>query len=153
MARTFTVECPPFEVKLSHWDRILLPTHTKRILCFSLLASTEKEKVVDCLHIAFHHIIQRIPFLAGSIVPFTEAQGGRPWLRNLVPEGTARLIVKDHSDELSFATLAKAHFAQHLLNTEKLCPLHHPQRSRRQRHNRNHQRLRRRATQIPGRGD
>ncbi|GAQ08089.1 methylglutaconyl-CoA hydratase, mitochondrial [Aspergillus lentulus] len=123
MEQTFTVECPPFEVKISHWDRILPPTHSKRILCFSLPVHTDREKLTDYLHIAFHHTVQRFPVLAGSVVPFSADQGGRPWLRNIVPEGAARLIVKDLSDELSFADLAEANFSQHLLNTEQLCPL------------------------------
>ncbi|GFF35622.1 methylglutaconyl-CoA hydratase, mitochondrial [Aspergillus udagawae] len=123
MEQTFTVECPPFEVKISHWDRILPPTHSKRILCFSLPVNTDREQLTDYLHIAFHHTVQRFPLLAGSVVPFSADQGGRPWLRNIVPEGAARLIVKDLSDELSFADLAEANFSQHLLNTEQLCPL------------------------------
>jgi enoyl-CoA hydratase/carnithine racemase len=123
MDTSFAIECPPFEVKLSHWDRILPPTHSKRILCFSLPSNIEKEKVVDYLHIAFHHTIQRVPFLAGSVVPFSSDQGGRPWLRNIVPEGSAKLIVKDLSDELSFSYLEKLSFPQHLLKTEQLCPL------------------------------
>ncbi|KAF7165709.1 hypothetical protein CNMCM5623_009809 [Aspergillus felis] len=123
MEQTFTVECPPFEVKISHWDRILPPTHSKRILCFSLPDNTNKEQLTDYLHIAFHHTVQRFPVLAGSVVPFSADQGGRPWLRNIVPEGAARLIVKDLADELSFAELAEANFSQHLLNTEQLCPL------------------------------
>ncbi|KAJ5634597.1 hypothetical protein N7528_002439 [Penicillium herquei] len=123
MDRSFTVETPPFEVEISHWDRVLPPTHSKRILCFSLPEDTDKQKVVDYLHIAFHHTIQRVPLLAGSVVPLSSEQGGRPWLRNIIPEGGAQLIVKDLSEELSFADLAKANFSQHLLNTEQLCPL------------------------------
>ncbi|KAJ5608147.1 hypothetical protein N7537_004766 [Penicillium hordei] len=123
MERSFTVECPPFEVEISHWDRILPPTHSKRILCFSLPETTDKEIVVEQLHIAFHHTVQRLPLLAGSVVPFSSDQGGRPWLRNIIPEGGAQLVVKDLSEELSFSDLAKTNFSQHLLNTEQLCPL------------------------------
>ncbi|EAW12046.1 putative enoyl-CoA hydratase/isomerase family protein [Aspergillus clavatus NRRL 1] len=123
MEQTFTVECPPFDVKISHWDRILPPTHSKRILCFSLPDHTDREQLTDYLRIAFHHTVQRFPILAGSVVPFSDDQGGRPWLRNIIPSGAAHLIVKDLSDELSFADLAKANFSQHLLNTEQLCPL------------------------------
>jgi methylglutaconyl-CoA hydratase len=123
MDRSFTIECPPFEVEISHWDRILPPTHSKRILCFSLPDTTDKQQVVDYLHIAFHHTVQRLPLLAGSVVPFSSHQGGRPWLRNIISEGGAQLIVKDLSEELSFSDLAKANFSQHLLNTEQLCPL------------------------------
>ncbi|KAJ5359398.1 uncharacterized protein N7496_011811 [Penicillium cataractarum] len=123
MDRSFTVECPPFEVEISHWDRILPPTHSKRILCFSLPDNTDKQHVVDYLHVAFHHTVQRLPLLAGSVVPFSSHQGGRPWLRNIIPEGGAQLIIKELSEELSFSDLAKANFSQHLLNTEQLCPL------------------------------
>ncbi|KAH8887960.1 putative enoyl-CoA hydratase/isomerase family protein [Thozetella sp. PMI_491] len=123
MERTFLVPCPPFKLQLSHWDRNLPPTHSKRILCFSLSPDVDYQRVVDYLYIAFHHTIQRAPFLAGSIVPFSVEEGGRPWLRNLVSQGSARLEVKDLSRELSFAELERSNFSQNLLNTEQLCPL------------------------------
>ncbi|KAI1198876.1 putative enoyl-CoA hydratase/isomerase family protein [Nemania serpens] len=123
MKTIFTIPCPPFDVQLSHWDRLFPPTHSKRILCFELPPVADRTRITRYLHTAFHNTVQRVPFLAGSIVPFSQEQGGRPWLRNMVPEGAARLIVKDLSHELSFSELAKADFAQHLLDTEKLCPL------------------------------
>lgn len=123
MERTFLVPCPPFELQLSHLDRTFPPTHSKRILCFSLSPDVDRQRVVDYLCIAFHHTIQRVPFLAGSIVPFSVEEGGRPWLRNLVPQGSARLEVKDLSRELNFAELERSNFSQNLLNTEQLCPL------------------------------
>jgi hypothetical protein len=123
MDKSFAIECPPFEVTLSHWDRILPPIHTKRILCFSLPTGSQKQQLVEYLHIAFHNTIQRVPFLAGSVIPFPEDQGGRPWIKNIIPKGTAQLIIKDLSDKMSFSELAKANFSQHLLHTELLCPL------------------------------
>ncbi|OPB44505.1 enoyl-CoA hydratase/isomerase family protein [Trichoderma guizhouense] len=123
MEKSFLVPCPPFDLKLSHLDRTFPPTHSKRILCFSLSPDVDRQRVVDYLYIAFHHTVQRVPFLAGSIVPFSEEEGGRPWLRNLIPQGNARLEIKDLSSELSFAELEKANFSQDLLDTEKLCPL------------------------------
>ncbi|KAG7284749.1 hypothetical protein NEMBOFW57_009360 [Staphylotrichum longicolle] len=84
---------------------------------------TVPERIVDCLHIAFHHTIQRAPFLAGSIVPFPPEEGGRPWLRNLIPQGAARLHIKDLSNRLRFDDLERHGFAQHLLKAEELCPL------------------------------
>ncbi|KAI0912701.1 putative enoyl-CoA hydratase/isomerase family protein [Ustulina deusta] len=123
MEKVFAIPCPPFDVQLSHWDRLFPPTHSKRILCFELPPAADKTRITGYLHAAFHHTVQRVPFLAGSIVPFSPDQGGRPWLRNMVPQGAARLVVKDLSNELSFSELAKANFAQHLLDTEKLCPL------------------------------
>ncbi|KAJ4862672.1 enoyl-CoA hydratase/isomerase domain-containing protein [Trichoderma breve] len=123
MEKSFLVPCPPFELQLSHLDRTFPPTHSKRILCFSLSPDVDRQRVVDYLYIAFHHTVQRVPFLAGSIVPFSEEEGGRPWLRNLIPQGNARLEIKDLSSELSFAELEKSNFSQNLLDTEKLCPL------------------------------
>ncbi|KAL7935540.1 hypothetical protein V8C35DRAFT_278559 [Trichoderma chlorosporum] len=123
MEKTFLVPCPPFKLRLSHLDRTFPPTHLKRILCFSLPPDVNRQRLVDCLYIAFHHTIQRVPFLAGSIVPFSEAEGGRPWVCNLVPQETAQLEIKGFSEEISFAKLKKANFSQELLNTEKLCPL------------------------------
>ncbi|KAI1390799.1 putative enoyl-CoA hydratase/isomerase family protein [Hypoxylon trugodes] len=123
MEKTFIVPCPPFDVKLSHWDRHFPPTHSKRILCFSLPPDADKQSLVGYLKTAFHNTIQRIPFLAGSVVPFSEDEGNRPWLRNIIPEGAARLVFKDLSDSLNFDELSRSNFSQHLLNTEQLCPL------------------------------
>lgn len=105
MNTTFSVECPPFEVTLSTWDRLLPPVHTKRILFFSLPDDASKQRIAEYLGIAWHYTIQRVPILAGSVVPLPEDQGGRPWLRTIIPQGSARLTVKDLSNELSFAGL------------------------------------------------
>ncbi|KAI0508952.1 putative enoyl-CoA hydratase/isomerase family protein [Xylaria bambusicola] len=123
MDRILTVPCQPFELRLSHWDRIYPAGHSKRILCFSLPPQHDKEQLVRYLHTAFQRTVKRVPFLAGSIVPFPPDQGGRPWLRNLVPEGAAHLVIKDLSSELSWSELVKANFSQHLLDTDQLCPL------------------------------
>ncbi|KAI0096059.1 putative enoyl-CoA hydratase/isomerase family protein [Nemania sp. FL0031] len=123
MDQTITIPCPPFDVQLSHWDRLFPPMHSKRILCFSLPEKHSRGRIIGYLHTAFYHTVHRVPFLAGSIVPFPPDQGGRPWLRNLVAEGAARLVIKDLSAELSFAELEKANFAQNLLDTDQLCPL------------------------------
>ncbi|KAI1358475.1 putative enoyl-CoA hydratase/isomerase family protein [Xylaria arbuscula] len=123
MDRILTVPCQPFELRLSHWDRIYPAGHSKRILCFSLPPQHDKEQLVRYLHAAFERTVKRVPFLAGSIVPFPPEQGGRPWLRNLIPEGAAHLVIKDLSSELSWSELLKANFSQHLLDTDKLCPL------------------------------
>ncbi|KAI8625485.1 putative enoyl-CoA hydratase/isomerase family protein [Xylariaceae sp. FL1651] len=123
MDRILTVPCQPFELRLSHWDRIYPAGHSKRILCFSLPPQHDKEQLVRYLHTAFQRTVKRVPFLAGSIVPFPPDQGGRPWLRNLVPEGAAHLVIKDLSSKLSWSELTKANFSQHLLDTDQLCPL------------------------------
>jgi hypothetical protein len=123
MNTTFAIQCPPFEVILSHWDRILPPIHTKRILFFSLPNDASKQQITEYLRIAWHYTIQRVPILAGSVVPLPEDQGGRPWIKTIIPKGAARLTVKDLSSELSFAELEEANFSQHLLDTELLCPL------------------------------
>ncbi|KAF2152739.1 transferase [Myriangium duriaei CBS 260.36] len=115
------IECPPFDITLSHWDRIFPPTPSKRILCFQLPQGANKSNVIEHLHIAFHHTVQRVPFLAGRIVPFSEEEGGRPWLRNITPDGAARLDIRDLSGELSFSQLKQANFPQTLLKADKLC--------------------------------
>lgn len=121
--RKFLVPYPPFELRLSHLDRALPPTHSKRILCFSLASDLDHERVADYLCKAFHHTIQRVRFLAGSIVPVSEEEGGRPWFRNLVPQGSARLEIKDLLGELSFADIERFNFSQNLLMVEQFSPL------------------------------
>ncbi|KAJ4147497.1 hypothetical protein LMH87_002010 [Akanthomyces muscarius] len=121
--QTFSIPCPGFNVKLSHWDRTFVPYHTKRILFFQLDVDEDRAKITKQLHAAFHNTVQKLPFLAGSIVPFTAEEGGRPWLRNLIPKGAAHLVVKDLSADLSYTKLEAANFSQSLLDTDKLCPL------------------------------
>ncbi|KAI1851284.1 hypothetical protein JX265_012303 [Neoarthrinium moseri] len=123
MDQTFAVGCPPFEVKLSFCDQLFPPTHSKRILCFQLNSDVNRQHVVDYLHIAFHNTIQRVPFLAGTVVTTSQDEGGRPWIRKIIPEGAAHLVIKDLSKDLSFSKLAESNFSQELLNTEQLCPL------------------------------
>ncbi|KAE8365530.1 ClpP/crotonase-like domain-containing protein [Aspergillus caelatus] len=93
------------------------------MLCFALPKDVNKEQVVDQLHIALHHTVQRVPFLAGSVVPNSEQEGDRPWLRNISPNGHAYLDVKDLCDQISYADLAKANFSQDLFDADQLCSL------------------------------
>ncbi|KAF9884919.1 hypothetical protein FE257_000910 [Aspergillus nanangensis] len=93
------------------------------MLCFALPAHIDKEQIVDQLHIALHHTVQRVPFLAGSVVPNSEEEGDRPWLRNISSNGHAYLDVKDLSDQISYADLAEANFSQDLFDADQLCSL------------------------------
>lgn len=93
------------------------------MLCFSLPENINKEQIVDQLHIALHHTVQRVPFLAGSVVPNSEEEGNRPWLRNISPNGQAYLDVKDLSDQMSYADLAKSNFDQKHFDADQLCSL------------------------------
>ena len=121
MDRSIAVPAPAFELTLSHWDRIFPPTHSKRILCFSLPKNSNKEQIVDYLHIALYHTVQRIPFLAGALISRPEDEGKRPWIRTISPTGAAYLDVKDLSDQLSFEHFAKANFDQQLFDADQLC--------------------------------
>lgn len=121
--RSIAVPAPPFDLKLSYFDRTLPPTHSKRILCFSLPKDADKQQIIDQLHIALHYTVQRVPFLAGSIVPFSEEEGNRPWLRNVSPKGSAYLDIKDLSNSMSFESLAAANFDQELFDADQLCSL------------------------------
>ncbi|KAH8588892.1 putative enoyl-CoA hydratase/isomerase family protein [Bisporella sp. PMI_857] len=131
MNRSFEIQCPPFDLRLSHWDRIFPhwgrifpPSHAKRILCFSLPQKADKEMIISHLHIALHYTVQDLPFLAGSIVPVSLEEESHPWLCNIVPKGAARLDVKDLSDKLSFAALVESNFSHDLLNTDELYSPH-----------------------------
>ncbi|OKL59532.1 hypothetical protein UA08_04990 [Talaromyces atroroseus] len=117
------IQGPPFDLTLSHWDRLFPPTHSRRVLCFRLTPDADKYQIVNWLHIALHHTVQRVPFLAGSIVPFSSEEDNRPWLRNLSPNGSAYLDVKDLSGELNYDKLAATNFDPSLLDADKLCSL------------------------------
>lgn len=124
MDSSFEIQCPPFDLELSrwdtvfpHWGRSFPPSHARRIHCFSLGRNADKESLVGHLHVAFHHTVQRVPFLAGSIVPSLE---GGNHQRKVVPQGVARLDIRDLSHKLSFDRLAEEGFSQHLL-AEVLC--------------------------------
>lgn len=127
MDQTFSIPCPGFDVTLSKWDETFMPYHTKRILFFKLDSiesnKVQQTQIVEQLHAAFKSTVQKLPFLAGSIVPFSAEQGGRPWRRNLVPQGAAHLVIKDLSAELSYEKLEAANFSANLLDTDTICPL------------------------------
>ena len=123
MDKSIAISGPPFDLKLSYWDQTFPPTHSKRILCFALPANVNKEQIVDQAHIALHHTVQRVPFLAGSVVPNSDEEGDRPWLRNISQHGHAYLDVKDLSDQISYADLAQANFTQDLFDADQLCSL------------------------------
>jgi hypothetical protein len=123
LTRSIAVPAPPFDLKLSYFDRTLPPTHSKRILCFSLPQGADKERIIDQLHVALHYTVQRVPFVAGSIVPFSEEEGDRPWLRNVSSQGSAYLDIKDLTNSMSFEALAAANFDQDLFDADQLCSL------------------------------
>ncbi|PTB66756.1 putative enoyl-CoA hydratase/isomerase family protein [Trichoderma citrinoviride] len=123
MIKSIAVPAPPFDLTLSHWDRIFPPTHSKRILCFALPDNADKEQIIDQLHIALHYTVQQIPFLAGSLVPRVEDEGKRPWLRTISSAGAAYLDVVELSDQLSFSFFAESNFDQQLFDADQLCSL------------------------------
>ena len=64
--------------------------------------------------------MEKLPFLAGSVVPFSK---DKPWLYNLRPQGAAYLEVKNLSSTVNFQDLRKTFFSPTLLDNEQLCPL------------------------------
>lgn len=78
------------------------------------------ENIAQLLLAALQSTVDELPFLAGSVVPFSKDQ---PWLHDIRPHGAAYLEVKDLSQDLDFQTLHKAHFSPLLLDTDQLCPL------------------------------
>ncbi len=103
----------------------MTPLYSKRVLCFPLLNNSDErnERIAHLLLTALRSTVEEIPFLAGSVVPFSEDQ---PWLHDLRPHGAAHLEIKDLSQEIKFLDLRKAHFASSLLDTEQLCPFPEP---------------------------
>ncbi len=125
MEKTFAIPCPPFTLQLSQWDKRMTPLYSKRVLCFPLLNnSTEhKENIAHLLFVALQSTVEELPFLAGSIVPFSKDQ---PWLRDIRPRGAAYLEIKDLAHEINYMALRNTHFSPSLLDTEQLCPFPEP---------------------------
>ena len=117
--KTFAIPCPSFDLALSHWDKRVMPIYSKRILCFRL-PNNDSEHVSSLLHMALRPTVEELPFLAGSVVPFSKDQ---PWLRDLRPEGAIYLEVNDLSQEMTYSGLQKSCFSSALLDSRKLCPL------------------------------
>lgn len=103
----------------------MTPMYSKRILCFPLPnnSNEQNEHIVQLLLVALRSTVEELPFLAGSVVPFSKDQ---PWLHDLRPQGAAYLEVKDFSQVIEFDTLRKNRFSSLLLDTEQLCPMLKP---------------------------
>lgn len=121
-AQVLSVSAPKFSLTLSAWDRRFPPIYSKRVLCFSLPSSVNKEHIVSTLHIALQALVQDLPFLAGSVVPLPKERGGAPWLRDVIPQGAVHLVVKDLSEQVSWSSLRKANFSPLSLKAEDICP-------------------------------
>ena len=121
MAQSFAIPCRPFNLQLSRWDKRVMPMYSKRILCFPLPGNDKEhnDRIAHLLLAALQSTVEELPFLAGSVVPFSKDQ---PWLRDLRPYGAAYLEVKDLSQEINFLDLRKSRFSPSLLDTEQLCP-------------------------------
>lgn len=100
----------------------MTPLYSKRVLCFPLPNNSleHDEHIARLLLAALRSTVEELPFLAGSVVPFSKDQ---PWLHDLRPQGAAYLEVKNLSRKISFLELRKARFSSTLLDTEQLCPL------------------------------
>lgn len=103
----------------------MTPLYSKRVLCFPLPNNSNErnEHIAGLLLAALQSTVEELPFLAGSVVPFSKDQ---PWLHDLRPHGAAYLEVKNLSGEIKFMDLRKARFSSILLDTEQLCPLPEP---------------------------
>ncbi|MCJ1268684.1 hypothetical protein MMC22_008572 [Lobaria immixta] len=98
------------------------PVYSKRVLYFPLQNNSNEhnEHISHLLLAALRSTVEELPFLAGSVVPFSKEQ---PWLHDLRPHGAAYLEVKDLSQEIKFLNLRKARFSSSLLDSEQLCQL------------------------------
>ncbi len=121
MDTSFAVQCPPFKLQLSHWDKRMGPLYSRRILCFPLSNNSDEHKahITQLLLTALQFTVEKLPFLAGSVAPFSK---DRRYPYNLNPQGTAHLEVKNLSSKVNFQNLRKDFFAPTLLDNEQLCP-------------------------------
>lgn len=121
MEKSYAIQCPPFTLQLSHWDKRMTSMYSKRVLCFPSPNNSieHNEHIARLLLAALQSTVEELPFLAGSVVPFSKDQ---PWLHDLRPHGAAYLEVRNLSQEIKFLDLRKARFSSTLLDTEQLCP-------------------------------
>ena len=125
MDTTFAIQCPPFNLHLSHWDKRMGPLYSQRILCFPLSNDSDEHKahITQLLLTALQSTVEKLPFLAGSVVPLSK---DKPWLYDLRPQGAAYLEVKNLSSKVNFQDLRKASFSPTLLDNKQLCPFPEP---------------------------
>ena len=121
MDTSFAVQCPPFKLQLSHWDKRMGPLYSQRILCFPLSNNSDEHKahITQLLLTALKSTVEKLPWLAGSVVSVAKDIA---WLYNLRPQGAAYLEVKDLSSTINFQDLRKAQFSPTLLDNKQLCP-------------------------------
>ena len=125
MDETFAVQCLPFKLQLSHWDKRMGPLYSQRILCFPLSNNSDEHKahITQLLLTALQSTVDKIPFLAGSVVPLSK---DTPRLFDVLPQGAAYLEVKNLSSTVNFQDLRKASFSPTLLDNKQLCPFPDP---------------------------
>lgn len=89
----------------------------KKNLMFSFAKYQQRaeQHIAHLLLAALRSTVDELPFLAGSVVPFSKDQ---PWLHDLRPHSAAYLEIKDFSQEISFQNLRKARFSSPLLDTQ-----------------------------------
>ena len=86
-------------------------------------SNEHKEQIANLLLAALQSTVTELPFLAGSIVPFSKEQ---PWLRDIRAHGAAYLEVRDLAAKISFAELRRSHFSSSTMDTDQLCPYQKP---------------------------
>lgn len=76
MEKSIAIPCPPFSLQLSHWDKRIPPVYSKRILYFPLPNNSNEhnEYISHLLLAALRSTVEELPFLAGSVVPFSKEQ-------------------------------------------------------------------------------
>lgn len=77
------------------------------------------EQITQLLLAALKATVEEVPFLAGSVVPFSK---DHPWLRDVRAEGAAYLEVKDLSQQVKYSNLRENNFSPSLLDPDQLCP-------------------------------
>ena len=101
------------------------PLYSQRILCFPLSNNSDEQRahITQLLLTALQSTVEKLPFLAGSVVSFSKE---KPWLYNLRPKGATYLEVKILSSTVNFQDLRKALFSPTLLDNKQLCPFPEP---------------------------
>ena len=116
--QSYSIPGPDFNLVLSAIDQRVPPIYSKRILCFCLPQSSNKEVIVFALRKAITALVQDLPFLAGSLKSLSKEL---PWRSQLVPGGAAKLTVKDFSERIQWSDLRDANFCHSFLTADELC--------------------------------
>lgn len=114
--QTYRFSGPHFDIKSTAVDQRSSRIYLKQILILSLPQPQKHEEISRILQEAMQATVEEIPCMAAQVV--TKEKGQRA-----LDPGSAQLVIKDLTNEIDFADLKAANFAQELLDPNVLLPV------------------------------